>query len=78
MLFSHGFMECCACTQAFCPLASDVHAELLSRYQHGFASLADVPDDGYFLQVCTEMNVLKSHPSSCSYVHLVCEHSHQA
>jgi hypothetical protein len=40
-----------SCAQAFCPLASDVHAELLSRYQHGFASLADVPDDGYFLQV---------------------------
>lgn len=28
-----------------------MHAELLERYSAGAASLADVPDDGYFLQV---------------------------
>lgn len=36
--------------QACCPLASEVHAELLERYSAGAASLANVPDDGYFLQ----------------------------
>jgi len=39
--------------QSSCPLAPEVHAELLARYTTacGATSLADVPDDGYFLQV---------------------------
>lgn len=45
-----GANICCLCAQGSCPLAADVHAELLERYHYGFTSLADVPDDGYFLQ----------------------------